>query len=122
MLDMERAFALIAQGTYFRGVSKDHTLSLGGHVYYVREATPRKQVRITFDATSRQVIFHDEKELVISIMPIKGISPDELMGPLWPAGLLPNFQLELPLDWKAQVIHQGSRLFDTAGGSRLNET
>lgn len=122
MLDLERAFALIAQGSYFRRAAKNRTISLGAHIYYVRQATPRNEVRIAFDPDAKHLIFYDEKEQVLTTMPIKGVTLEELMGPLWPSPYVPCIQLALPLDWEAHLASQRIRLLETPMGSRLNET
>lgn len=120
LLDLERAYALIEAGTYFRRVSKDRTISLGTQIYYLPHTQPHKQLRITFDAQTRHLIFHDDKEHLEK--PIKGITIDALIGELWPYRQLPSFQLPIPFDWKSHLTSRGIRLFETPGGSRLNET
>lgn len=110
-LDLERAYGLIAEGTYFRRVSKDRTISLGGEVYYLAHTTPHKQLKITFDLASKCLIFHHDKEHIYK--PIKGITEEALIGELWPYRQLPSFQLPIPFDWQSHITSRGIRLFET---------
>jgi hypothetical protein len=47
----------------------------------------------------------NDKELVLTTLPIKGISCESLMGDLEQTAQFPNFQLELPLYWEAQKLN-----------------
>ncbi len=112
-LDLNRAYQLIAEGTYFRRVSKDGTVSLGGQIYYLAQAKPHQQLRITFDQHSQSLIFHLDKEQLRK--PIKGIDKQSLTGELWPYGPFPCFQLPIPFDWQSHITSIGTRLFETVG-------
>lgn len=122
MLDLERAYALIALGTYFRRVSKDRNVRLGRYAYHLPRGRPYQQLRIEFDACSKHLIFHNDKEQFIGTKPIKGIDCETLMGPLWPYGQLPSFQLPIPFDWQSHITANGIRLFETVQGLRDNKT
>ena len=112
-IDLNRAYQLIAEGSYFRRVSKDGTVSLGGQIYYLAHAKPHKQLRITFDQHTMCLIFHSDNQQLRK--PIKGIDKQSLMGQQWPYGPLPSFQLSIPFDWHSHMNSMGIRLFETLG-------
>jgi len=122
LLDLQRAHALIAQGTYFRKTSKCKSVRLGGHTYHIGPARPWQQLCITFEASTKELLFQDEKEQMLTTIPIKGIDTETLIGPLWPYRQLPDFQLPLPLDWRSHITTEGIRLFETLDRLRLSET
>jgi transposase len=110
LLDLEKVYAYLAQGHWFRLVSKVGNISLGGHIYYVGIQWARRQFEIMFDPTSQQISCRDEKGDEVVRKPIQGLSKEHLMGDLAAGINLPAFQLCLPFDWSSQNM---ARLFET---------
>jgi len=110
LLDLERIWAFLEQGRWFRKSSKACTFSLGGQVYYIGKPWQHTQLEITFDPADRCLVCHDEAGDFVARPPVKGISIEDLMGDLAAYSNLPMFQLALPFDWTDfRVI----RLFET---------
>lgn len=105
MINLNRVFVFLSRGKWYRKVGSNNTVCLGGQIYYIPKAKPRKQLVITFCRKSKQLMFQNDKELLIAQMPLKGINRDSLMGRLYKIYALPNFQLELPLFWEIQKIN-----------------
>lgn len=102
LLQLERIFKLLSAGKWYRRASKTRSVTLGGQVYYVAKAKPQSQLCITFESKTRMLHFHDDKELLIQKLPIKGICKKRIMGDtFWK---LVNIQLELPLFWETQKL------------------
>jgi transposase len=110
LLDLSRIWRYLAQGRWFRLVSKDGTFSLGQQVYCPGRRWAHQQLDITFDATDQHLLCHDGAGDSIARLPVKGITVETLMGDLAPYVTLPLFQLCLPFDWGDQ---RTLRLFET---------
>lgn len=78
-LDPRRIHELLANGTWYRKVSSGKMVSIGGKRYYLKQASPKSQVQITFEPTQHQFIFRNVKELIVGQADPKGISKEELM-------------------------------------------
>lgn len=102
MISLKRVWAFLAKGKWYRKVAGNRTLCLGGQVYYIPQVKPKEQLIITFCNRKKQLLFQNDKELVIHQMPVKGITVESLMGNLEHFARFPNLQLELPLYWEAQ--------------------
>lgn len=104
LMDLNRIYAFLAKGQWFRWTGrKGHVVSLGGHKYYVPELNHGTQAKISFDPQTLELLFHDDKELVVAKQPIKGISKKDLMGDLY--WKLANVQLEFPFSWEIQKLN-----------------
>ena len=79
-LDPQRIYNLLAQGVWYRTLSSGKMVSLGRQRYYLKNANPGSQVQITFDPLNQQFIFRHVNEQLITQLPPKGISKEELMG------------------------------------------
>jgi transposase len=99
LLDFSRLWDYLAQGRWFRQTSKDFTFSLGRQVYYLGRPWQHTELEITFDPTDQQLVCRDPSGALAARCPIKGLTPDDLMGTLAHHINLPSFQLALPLDW-----------------------
>lgn len=110
LLDLSRVHAYLAQGRWFRLVSKDGTFSLGGHVYYIGSRWAHQQVEIIFDPVSQCIVCLDQSGLEPVRKPVLGLTKEGLMGELAEGINLPTFQLCLPFDWEALRV---TRLFET---------
>ena len=82
LMDMNRVYDYLAQGKWYRKVAKNKTISLGGHVYYIKAATPLTTICITFCAKNKQLVFHQvqDKQIQIGCVNIKELSKQDLMG------------------------------------------
>jgi transposase len=110
LLDLNRVWAYLAHGRWFRRSSKDFTFSLGRQVYYIGRPWKHTQLDITFDPTTLCLNCHDDTGNLFAHCPIKGLSVQPLLGDPLTYAKLPFFQLALPFDWNAQRV---LRLFET---------
>lgn len=99
LLDLSRIYIYLSQGRWFRQASNVGTVALGGHVYGLGVAWKRQEVEITFDLADQHLVFHSDDGERTQRLPIKGITPLELMGEQGPLTHLDNFQLALPFTW-----------------------
>jgi len=99
LLRREPVDAYLAQGRWFRQVSKDGTVSLGGHLYSVGRSVARQQVELTFDPKERHLVCRNAEGSEIKRVPLRGISAAELMGDRAPLVSLPDDQSPLPFTW-----------------------
>lgn len=80
LIDLKRVHRYLAQGKWFRLVSKDKTLSIGNQVYYLKEAVRNTQAQVQFCNRAKKLIFRDANELVVAKAPVKDLSVEYLMG------------------------------------------
>lgn len=97
LLDLERIYAYLSQGRWFRKGSGAFTISLGQEIYYLGKACEGKEVQITFDPKSHELIFQTPDWE--NRQAIQGVSIQSLMGEMGPLAHLQDFQLALPLTW-----------------------
>jgi transposase InsO family protein len=110
LMDMDRVFAYLRQGRWFRKASKDGTISLGGNVLYIGEKLAHQDLEIQVHPEERTFLFFDARgELVASCSPSK-FTKENLMGHISTMFQLPFFQLALPFSGEAQQV---IRLFRT---------
>jgi len=64
LLDMQRVADYLAGGRWYRRVSSQGQVALGGHSYYLGKDYARQEVEITFDPQTGELVFQP-----------KGISP-----------------------------------------------
>jgi transposase len=103
LLEMGRVDRLLEKGKWFRRVSKDLTVSLGGLVYYLKGAKRGEQVRIIYEASDRHLLFEDEAAEVLGRKPIKGLSVEDLLGEGFePYVSWPYYQPRLPFSLAEQ--------------------
>lgn len=103
LLNLDRVYQFLAQCTWFRRVSKTKSLTLAKQGYYLAHATPGEQLKITFCPTCKYFFFWNDKELLVDLKPIKGLSKAYLIGHLNQLFNTPNLQLPIPFDWE-QVV------------------
>jgi hypothetical protein len=99
LLDVSRIWAYLAQGRWFRRVSNVGTISLGGQVYVLGRDWARQEIEVTFDPADQHLVFHAADGKETKRLPIKGVTPEALMGEMGPLVGLPAFQLALPFTW-----------------------
>lgn len=114
LLDLHRLYTYLAQGRWFRLVSKDGTLSLGGQVYYVGYSWARHQVELTFHPVDQHFVCLAEDGQTVAHLPIRNLSVESLMGDIVHSFNLPFFQFALPFDWHTIQV---TRLFETLWGT-----
>jgi transposase InsO family protein len=103
LLDLQRVYAYLAQGHWFRLVSHNGWISLGTFRYKVGSAWAKQQVEITFDSLQALFLVKDAAGTLIRPLTPKGLSLQALMGEAAPVLTLPSFQLALPFepaDWR----------------------
>ncbi len=117
LLDLHRIDAYLSQGRWFRKVCATGTLVLGGQTYGLgQQGWPRQEVCITFDPSDRHLIFETPGVPVPKRLPLRGVTPDTLMGELGPLVHLTAFQFSLPFSWEEM---RAVRLAETLGGTTL---
>ena len=105
LLDLTRVYAYLAQGHWFRRVSRGGMVCLGHQFYWLGYEWTHHQVEIHFALTDPCLVFQAEDGQTIKWLPLQGITVETLMGDLASVLNLPAFQFALPLtahDW--QVI------------------
>lgn len=100
LLDMERVWQYLATCTWYRNVASNKTVSLGGQVYYLPHAKPREQLAIGFCPCCQFLLFQNANELLIAMIPIKGLDKSVLIGKLDDFFNVPDLQLPIPFDWQ----------------------
>jgi hypothetical protein len=101
MLDMQRVYAYLAQGRWFRQVSSQGQFSLGAHRYGIGRDFADQTVEITFDSLTRELICLSEDGKQETRLPVRGLAKSNLMGELSPLLSLPVYQLALPFSLSA---------------------
>lgn len=101
LLDLQRIYAYLAKGRWFRLISKPGTFALGGEIYYVDYRLAQSQIEITFDAADQHLVCCGADGELIKRLPLKGLSSEILMGSLLSQWNLPMFQLHLPFDYQS---------------------
>lgn len=82
IFDHQRVKKLLAAGKWFRTVSKDKTVSLGGNVYYLPKARPNSEVEAKFNPYRTTLLFFDADRKFVNSRPAQGLSFNELAGDL----------------------------------------
>ncbi|MCX8066337.1 MAG: hypothetical protein N3B68_00690 [Anaerolineae bacterium] len=103
MLDMQRVWDYLAQGCWVRRVSSQGQVALGGQSYYLGLSFAGQPVKITFDPQKQELVCCPEKGGSPVRLPIRGLTPADLMGELSPLRAVPVYQLALPLsvaEWR----------------------
>jgi transposase len=99
LLDLQRVFDYLAQGRWFRLVSRSGTFSLGGQVYFISTKLAHQQIEITFDPDRLHLVCRSADQHIFSRLPLQGISKESLIGSFALQFNLPFFQLALPFDF-----------------------
>ena len=74
LLKLSRIYAFLEKGEWHRKVSSNKCVRLGGQSYYLKEATPKSMVSITFCNKTKMLVFRNVNELEFAQLPIKNIS------------------------------------------------
>jgi hypothetical protein len=113
-LDLQRVYAYLAQGRWFRRTSSVGEFSLGSQRYNAGSKRARQALDITFDPQTHEFICLPEKERQPFRVLVRGLSKEILMGELDPLTAIPAYQLGLPWSrqaWRESVL--GLDLGDT---------
>lgn len=102
MLDLQRVDAYLAQGRWFRQVSKVGTFSLGAQRYNASTRFGGQTLEITFDPQTREFVCQPERGESAFRLPARGLTKEALMGELGPLISLPSYQLALPFSPQAR--------------------
>ncbi len=100
IFDIQRIHDYLSQGKWFRKVSVNGVISLGGQVYNLSRAWAQKEIEIRFDNDHKKLEFINHHKKESQYQALKGCSPQELMGELKPTVRLANAQLWLPFTYK----------------------
>lgn len=95
LLNMDKVFDWLERQAWRRRTSKDQTISLGGHVYYLSLAKPNSWAFIQFRKHDQAFLVEIEKQICLKI-PIMRLDLDTLIG--LEQLPLPGVQLQLPFD------------------------
>lgn len=98
-MDLERVYAYLARGRWFRKGSNVGAFSLGNQRYILGKDWIGKDAEITFDPSDQHLVFRSPDMDQPKRLPIKGITKTELVGDMGPLVDLDQFQLALPFTW-----------------------
>lgn len=104
LVDLNRVFQFLDKGKWYRKAGKTKTVHLGGQWYYVKHAKMHSLLHIEFNADKKLMVFRDVNEQVVDEQPIKGISPEFLIGESFFDATLPGFQLQIPFIWENHLL------------------
>jgi hypothetical protein len=82
IFDQGKVGKFLSAGKWFRTVSKDKTISVGGWVYYLPKATPKSELEIKFNRYRNTFLFFDADGKLVNSRPAQGLSFNELAGDL----------------------------------------
>lgn len=101
LLELDRVYAYLAQGRWFRHTTKAGMFSLGDQRYNARTKWASQTLEISFDPPTGELICLPEKASQTFRMKLKGLTKETLMGELDPLLSLPAYQLALPFSPQA---------------------
>lgn len=101
--ESELIYKYLSDKIWYRKVSSNKTISIGGQAYYLPKATKNTELTLSFDVQNRHLIFRDDKEQIASL-PIKGIDFENIAGLNFINQLI-NKQLQIPLEWNQYKIN-----------------
>lgn len=104
LLDLQRVYQYLAQGRWFRQVSRTGQFALGGFSYGIGTRFKQQEIEITFDPHTFEFICLSEDASVCSCLPAQGLTKSYLMGELSITTSSYPYQPTLPFsldDWRA---------------------
>ncbi len=111
LLDMQRVADYLANGRWYRRVSSQGQVAVGGHLYYLGKDYVRQEVETTFDPQTWELVFQPKGDLPPVRRPIQGMTKADLMGEAAPLVSGP-YQLSFPLTisaWREWVLAEAWR-------------
>jgi hypothetical protein len=100
-LDLQRVYAYLAQGRWFRLTSSVGLFSLGAQRYPAGSKFARQTLEITFDPQTLELVCLPEKEPHPFRLAVRGLTKEVLLGELDPLLSIPHYQLALPFSRQA---------------------
>ena len=82
IFDPQKIKNFLRSAKWYRTVSKDKTISLGGRVYYLPKAAPKTEMEIRFNPHKTTFLFFDANGKLVNSKPAQGLSFNELAGDL----------------------------------------
>lgn len=110
MLDLQRVYALLAQGRWFRETSCHGEFWLGLQRYNARRKCAKSTLEISFDPARLEFVSQKLGTNEIRRFAAKGLTKTDLMGELTPFASLPVYQLALPFTPQAWREMELSRM------------
>lgn len=107
LLDLQRVYAYLAQGRWFRRTSPLGQFCLGGHRYGIGKHFGDQTLEITFVPQTGEFKGLSEDGQQELRLPARGLTPSDLMGELGPVVALPAYQLALPFSpatWREMML------------------
>ncbi len=101
MLDLQRVYAYLAQGRWFRLTSPVGMFALGAQRYNARTRFARQTLEITFDPLTLQFVCLPQTSPEPFRLAAKGLTKEALIGELDPLLSFPGYQLALPFSRQA---------------------
>ena len=99
LLDMQRIYAYLQTGRWFRQISSVGVFSLGGYSYSTTTQFADQMIEVTFNPATRKLSCLPEKASTAFLFDIQGLTQSALMGTaLTLSGYLP-YQMALPLTY-----------------------
>ena len=99
LLDMQRIYAYLQAGRWFRQVSSVGVFSLGGYSYNTTTQFADQMIEVTFNAATRKLICLPEKASTAFHLDIQGITQSALMGTALTLSAYLPYQMALPLTY-----------------------
>ena len=109
LLDLQRIYTFLAQGTWFRETSLHGEFWLGLRRYNAGTLSARTTQEVTFDPDALEFISKTTGTDRTHRFAAKGITKMDLMGELDPFSRMPSYQLALPLSmetWRKNHLAQ----------------
>ena len=109
LLDLDRVYAYLAQGRWFRLTTSAGMFCLGYQRYNARTKFARQTLEITVDPQTRELICLPETSSQTFRLKVRGITKEVLLGELDPLVTLPAYQLALPFSpqaWREMTLCQ----------------
>ena len=99
IIDMQRVYAYLQNGRWFRQVSSVGIFSLGGYTYNTTTNFADQTLEITFDSATRRLVCLPEKETTAFPLEVQGLTKTTLMGNTLTLPSYTAYQLALPLPY-----------------------
>lgn len=106
-LDLQRVYAYLAPGRWFRRTSSVGEFSLGSQRYNAGSKRAHQTLDITFDPQTHEFICLPQQERQPFRVVVRGLSKEFLMGDLDPLTAIPAYPLGLPCSpqaWRESVL------------------
>ena len=109
MLNLQRVYAYLAKGRWFRLTGPVGMFALGAQRYNARTRFAHQTLEITFDPLTLQFVCLPETSPEPFRLAAKGLTKEALIGELDPLVSIPAYQLALPFSrqaWREMTLCQ----------------